>query len=128
MRMYPLPHPAGDNENVEYDKCPEASDEKAAAASFEYRIHRNFFGRQSEILEDENGFIEPHDDDPGSEEHHQDAESCHIRMAEFGRRCTTTLFEPSHPAVPFHRIDVDESEQNYEAQSPALQEPPAARA
>ena len=67
MRMYPLPHPAGDNENVEYDKCPEASDEKAAAASFEYCIHRNFFGRQSEILEDKNRFIEPHDDDPGDE-------------------------------------------------------------
>ena len=65
--MYPLPHPASDDEYIECDQYPEASDEKAATASFEYCIHRNFFGRQSEILEDENGFIEPHDDDPGSE-------------------------------------------------------------
>jgi hypothetical protein len=116
--------PAQEDSEDESDKHPKRNKEEAAAAGLDFRISRDFFGCESDVLEEENRFVHSYDDDPREEERDEEAETREEGMSQFG--CwRATLFQPLHPSSPFHHINMDKGEEDSGAQSPALKKPPA---
>jgi len=119
-------HKACEKNNVKNNESPETSNEESSSTHFAFWSLGSFITSESEIVIDEENFIQSYNDHPQEEQPCNETSRHHQWVCKSRSLCSANGY-PFPPTFPLESNNVDDSQENGNANPPALEEPPFLR-